>query len=280
MPRIHFVSFATPAFRPRQWLLETSARYLGKAEVIHTWNPRRLREDGFLTRHADLFPGSKGYGWYAWKPYIIHQTLIHADDGDLVIYQDVGRREPILITHPLGFWFAFLKETSRECIPGVEIPWWGPNKLWTKRLAFERLGLDNPEVLDEPQVQASWSVWLRCPSNLAFTREWAELCTHRELVGSELPEGHEAEYLGFKEHRWDQSLLTLLVSKHGLPALEDARLPIRGINEKSVDVWMQRLGASRNQTILALAFGWTARLYVTIEIPAKHLFKRKECLPA
>jgi len=239
MPRIHFVSFATPAFRPRQWLLAASARRIGSADVIHSWNPRRLAKDGFLKLHADLFPGSIGFGWYAWKPYIIHQTLLGAADGDLVIYQDVGRREPILITHRLDFWFEFLDSTGRYCIPGVEIPWWGPNKLWTKKLAFENLGLDQPEHREKPQVQASWSVWKRCPSSLEFTRKWAELCSQRELVGGGLPGGPESECHGFKEHRWDQSLLTLLLSKHALPALVDVRLPVQGFNEKSANDWME-----------------------------------------
>jgi hypothetical protein len=81
-PRIHFVSFSTPSFRPRQWLLERSAINPGKADVIHTWNPTRLDQDGFTRRHADLFPQSKGFGWYAWKPHIIHRTLASANDGE------------------------------------------------------------------------------------------------------------------------------------------------------------------------------------------------------
>lgn len=279
MPRIHFVTFATPSFRPRQWLLECSARKIGRADAIHTWNPARLEKDGFLTRHPALFPGSKGFGWYAWKPYIILQTLAGANDGDLVIYQDVGRREPVLISGPLEFWHRHLEETRQSCIPGVEIPWWGPNRIWTKKQAFESLGLDHPEHWEKPQVQASWSVWRKCPATLAFVGEWAALCTERNLVGGELPSGIGGECPGFREHRWDQSLLTLLTWRDHLQPLGGLARPLAGFNEKSCAAWAERLHGKGRQFPETLWLQFAAHAYIRFESAAKILFKRKEFLP-
>lgn len=278
-PRIHFVSFSTPSFRPRQWFLERSALHAGKADVIHTWNPARLGRDGFLSRHADLFPGSKGFGWYAWKPHIIHRTLDLANDGDLVIYQDVGRRDPILITSPLGFWNAYLDQIHQECIPGVEIPWWGPNRLWTKSFAFDFLGLNDPAYHEAPQVQASWSVWRKTPSTLAFASEWAALSTQRSLIGGELPQGITGECSGFIEHRWDQSLLTLLTRRNHLQALAGLSAAEPGFNEKSCAAWMARLGQKSSSSLRSQGLLAAAKAYTLFESSAKVLFKRREFLP-
>lgn len=278
-PRIHFVSFSTPSFRLRQWLLERSAINPGKADVIHTWNPTRLDQDGFTRRHADLFPESKGFGWYAWKPHIIHRTLASASDGDLIVYQDVGRRDPIIITSALQFWNSYLDVTNQDCIPGVEIPWWGPNKHWTKKFAFDYLGLDEPAYRESPQIQASWSVWRKTPATIEFTKEWADLSTRRSLIGGELPAGLPGECPGFVEHRWDQSLLTLLTRRNHLQALAELSEPESGFNEKSCSAWMERLGQKPSSSLTSQSIQAAASTYILLESAAKLLFKRREFLP-
>lgn len=275
---IHFVSFATPSFRPRQWMLERSAKWLGMADVIHSWNPARLAADGFTTRHADLFPGSKGYGWYAWKPYIIQQALRAADDGDLIIYQDVGRREPILVRHRLSFWQDYLKEHQQECVPGVLIPWWGPNRLWTKQQTLTELGMDEPRFRDCPQVQASWSVWCKCPQSIEFINEWTELCSRRHLISGDLDRGIENETDGFIEHRWDQSLLTLLTWKNGLKPISSLHQASPEINEKSCDAWMARQGATNESYIRYAGINLISAIYFHFEKFGKAIFHRNEFL--
>lgn len=276
---IHFVSFATPAFRPRQWLLELSAKTAGEADIIHTWNPARLAVDGFTQRHAVLFPVSRGFGWYAWKPYIIHQAMLSADDGDLIVYQDVGRREPVLITHPLSFWKNFLEQSGQDCVPGVAIPKWGPNRLWTKKNTFDALGLNTPEQKEKPQIQASWSVWKKSPATLSFVAEWADLSTRCDLIGGNLPDGLEGECPGFIEHRWDQSLLTLLSWRGNLhPLTELTHLPA-SFNEKCCDSWVIHFGGVRTKSFVSSLLCFTASAYIHLESAAKFLFKRNELLP-
>ena len=247
-------------------MLELSAKHLGEADIIHTWSPKRLKQDGFLQRHADLFPYSKGFGWYAWKPYIIFQTMYAAAEGDLIVYQDVGRREPILIRHPLGFWNSYLDEHKLHCIPGVLIPWWGPNRIWTKRHTLAALGLDQPSYKECPQVQASWSVWRKCPETLRFLQEWSNLCQRRDIVSGDLPNGIAGECPGFIEHRWDQSLLTLLTLRDNLKAIDSMLSPDPHINEKSCDDWMKRLGQSTSFSTTYLLLRIASLVYAQLEI--------------
>jgi hypothetical protein len=242
--RIHFVTFATPAFRGRQLLLHYSARRFGAVDESHVWTQARLSEDGFTARHPELFPDSTGFGWYAWKPYIIWQTLLHAAEGDLVIYQDVGRREPVLISRSLREWDRFLAEQNISCIAGVSIPCWGANQFWTKRETFDRMGLLDQYYKDSPQVQASWSVWRKCSAMESFVREWANQCQQLDLVGGRLPDGLEGEVAGFKEHRWDQSILTLLALRDKMPILTTQEMRHPELNEKSIDSFTKQANAS------------------------------------
>lgn len=217
--------------------------------------------DGFPERHADLFPGSVGFGWYAWKPYLIHRTLLAANTGDLVVYQDVGRREPLLIGRPLAHWHDVLDRHGSHCIAGVSIPEFGPNRLWTKASVFRHLGLQDSRYKDEPQIQASWSVWRKCPASLSFVAEWAHLCANRSLVGGELENGLAGETGGFREHRWDQSILTLLAMRDSLPALTAGHLRGPRLDAKSIDSFSPQHRPEKGFWILHLV----SRFYGTSE---------------
>lgn len=243
--RIHFVTFATPAFRGRQVLLNVSARLFGQVDELHVWSQARLEKDGFIDRYQELFLDSKGFGWYAWKPYIILQALQSAKEGDLVIYQDVGRRDPVVISRSLREWDQFLTEKNLPCIAGVSIPSWGANQFWTKKETFEGMGLTASKYLDSPQVQASWSIWRKMPSTESFVREWAEKCQQLPLVGGSLANGIAGEVEGFQEHRWDQSILTLLALRDALPILQPQEMRSSEQNEKSVDSFAPYSAVSR-----------------------------------
>jgi hypothetical protein len=263
--RIHFVTFATPAFRVRQWLLNRSARWFGRVDCLHVWTKARLKQDGFIARHSELFPNSTGFGWYAWKPYIILRALRNAEEGDLVIYQDVGRREPVLISRSLREWDAFLTDRGFPCIAGVRIPDWGLNQLWTKGSVFAVLGLDDRRFTHEPQVQASWSVWKKCPQTEAFIREWAALCQRLDLVGGRLENGTDGEVLGFQAHRWDQSLLTLLALRDEIFTLSQNDLRATDLDEKSIDSFVLQPAPQKGFTV----FKAIAATYRLLEDAAK-----------
>ena len=267
MSQIHLVTFATPAFCVRQWLLNQSARHFGRVDRLHIWTKSRLAKSGFISSNAELFPNSKGFGWYAWKPWVILQALRQANEGDLVIYQDVGRREPVLISRTLENWNDFLTQHGYPCIAGVRIPDWGPNRLWTKKTVFHKLGLLGQQYEDAPQVQASWSLWRKNHNSVAFVNEWASLCQSLTLVGGQLEHGLEGEVPGFHEHRWDQSLLTMLTLRDNIPTLNlsDRRSPL--LNDKSIDSYSKL----SHSTLGFIPFRLLVSLYYLSERAAKRL---------
>jgi hypothetical protein len=247
-PSIHFVNLATKSFRLRQLLLNLSARWCGRVDHVHAWNERRLENDGFIKKHSELFPNSKGFGWYAWKPYIILKTLQHADEGDLVIYQDVGRQKPVLIKGPLIDWDQFLNSRKIDCVPGVLIPEWGANRLWTKPEVFRELKLSESVYFDSPQIQASWSVWRKTSVTVNFVAEWADLCSQLRLVGSRTDDAAQADASEFNEHRWDQSLLTILTLRNRLAPLNSSDLITPGSDKKIISHFMPN-GAKSLRTL-------------------------------
>lgn len=242
--------------------MNLSAFLIGRADRIHAWNPARLKQAG-LSGEPGVNPGeTTGYGWYAWKPHIILEAMQAAKEGDLVVYQDVGRKKPLLISGSLSEWHFRLLEQQIPCIAGVRIPEWGPNRLWTKPSVFHELGLTDSRYVESPQVQASWSAWIHCPQTMRFVSEWSEWCSRRELVGDDEQRDPPSVSDGFIEHRWDQSLLTLLCLRDNMPVLEKGDMRHDRLDPKCLSSFQKKTSPSLVLGILRLA----ASLYAWMEL--------------
>lgn len=223
-----FVSFAGSAdsndrdWRRRQRVLARSARRVGFDPVI-SWTRRRLRKTDFYARHRELLDAERGAGYWAWKPYVIHEALRNAAPGDSVVYCDVGRgrrtdgAERSQLRSGLDALLDWCEEENDGLLPGVYIPVFGPNRRWTKRDCFVHMGCDEPRFWDHPQVQASFSVWRSGERALSFVHEWMTWCTKPEIIDDGPSTAGLPDFPDFVEHRHDQSILTNLVIRDGLP---------------------------------------------------------------
>ena len=219
--KIHLVSYATPRFRLRQILLGLSARINHVADTNTAWNPESLQSAGFESRMAEISLNERGSGFCAWKPFVIDAKLREIPDGDIVLYCDVGRLYPFkLLDQPITSYLQWMEEKGQDVMPGIRIPWSGPNASWIKRGALAALQMDIPEVLEASPVQASFSVWRSSEASRAFAADWLGLCARRELVSDDPSPGGLVEYPGFRGHRHDQALLSLLCIKYGLNAID------------------------------------------------------------
>lgn len=218
--RIHLVTYATPRFRLRQILLGCSARINGVADTVTSWTPAALQDAGFEKRMTDIRLEERGSGFWAWKPFIIDAKLREVPDGDLVFYCDVGRLYPFkLLDQPIAPFVRWMDERGQDMMPGVEIPWDGPNSHWIKRGALVSLGMDRPEVHAASPVQASFSIWRASPGSRALIGRWLDRCAQRSLVSDDPSQGGLPELPEFRGHRHDQSLLSLCCLAEGIQGL-------------------------------------------------------------
>jgi hypothetical protein len=217
---VHLVTYATPRFRLRQWLLGASARLNGVADTVTSWTPESLLAAGFEDRCKDIKLSERGSGYWAWKPFIIDAKLREVPDGDLVFYCDVGRLYPFkLLDQPVDPFVAWMDERGQDLMPGVEIPWDGPNSAWIKREALVAARMDRADVHAASPVQASFSLWRAGPRSRDFAARWLEDCSQRPLVSDDPSRGGLVEHPGFRAHRHDQALLTLGCLSAGIHGL-------------------------------------------------------------
>ncbi len=226
MSNIRLVNYGTPAYGARQRLLGLSARAVGAVDETSAWNPRRLLQHGFAERCPYIPLHERGGGWWTWKPYVILAELKSMNDDDWLVYCDVGRSYPIkLLDRPLTPLLDWCAKHGQSALPGVHIPWFGPMRVWTKRDAFVLTGTDEERYHEAIPIQASFSCWRACKESRLFVEEWLDLCSDRRLVTDDPNTCGKENLSGFREHRHDQSLLTLLCMQRGLRglALSEAR---------------------------------------------------------
>jgi len=204
----------------RQVLLGWSARLNGVADTVTHWTPETLRQAGFENKVCDIRLEERGSGFWAWKPFIIDAKLREVPDGDLVFYCDVGRLYPFkLLDQPMIPYIRWMEEHGQEMMPGVEIPWNGPNSAWIKREALVATGMDLAEVHSASPVQASFSIWRAGFRSRNFVTQWLDWCSQRNLVSDDPSRDGLCELPGFRAHRHDQALLSLCCLANGVTAL-------------------------------------------------------------
>ncbi len=218
---ITLTTFATGLHAPRQWALHYSALRSGAVDRGERWNPKRLAKAGFSETCPEISLADPGAGYWVWKPFIILKTLEKIGEGDLVLYCDVGRSYPWKqLNRGMGRLNAWMDERGQDVFPGVLIPWHGPMSDWTKRAAFRETESDEPRFHSATPVQASFSLWRKTPRSEQLATDWLHLCRRRALVSDEGAGDPDAERPGFKGHRHDQSLWSILCLREGLQAFD------------------------------------------------------------
>jgi hypothetical protein len=206
MTKIYLVNFATPDFYKSQERLNKSALHFGVDETI-PYTFEMLKGTDFYKKNESLFQIKRGVGYFAWKPYIILEVLKKIEDEDILIYCDSG----IEITDDLK---PFIKRCQKS--KGVVL---FENKTilcknWTKRDCFFYMGCDTKEYHDAKQVIGGFSIWRRTPLSLKILSEWLKFCEDRKVVSDDNNICGKPNFPDFVEHRWDQSILSLLAVKY------------------------------------------------------------------
>jgi len=187
------------------------------AEAVIVYDDRWLVTHPFFVVNRWLWdhPHKRGFGWYAWKPLVILQTLAQLPDGDLVLYVDADT-VPIaslsvlfdICAHDGGV-MLFASEGHRQ----VE---------WCKRDCYIVMGQDDARYYDVQAGVARFAVFQK-GSWLAtqILSEWLAYAIHPlattfdpSVLGPELP--------GFIEHRAEQAILSNLAHKYGLRLYREA----------------------------------------------------------
>jgi len=213
---IALTSFASDPFAAAQLSLAQDALQSG-AQRLSLWRRRDLERTAFYRANRDILDQPRGAGYWLWKPYIILSELERLQQGDFLFYSDCGQPDkPHRISRPLHVLADWCKSNVGGMLPGVYIPKSGRNAKWTKGECFSVMGCDSDLFRDHPQIQTTFSVWEKHDESLDFVQAWLDWCTVPAAISDGRVDPSIPDAPDFRDHRHDQSILTLLALKRGL----------------------------------------------------------------
>jgi len=252
--RRFLVTFATPDFKESLRRLVGSAHRSGQFEDVYIWDETLLRSDPQF-RGKELLDYDRGIGFWSWKPHIILDALSRARDGDIVVYSDAGRyRGGYTVNRSVDPLVEFA-DLNGGFLPGVLIPHFGPNSRWTRRDCFVLMGCDSVRYWSHPQIQATFSVWIKNEQSLLLLQQWRAYCTDIRIIGDGPNSCGLPNLPGFIDHRHDQSVLTnLVLMRRVTPFVVKSRL-FRGLVAVKPRALSASLVLKRIDNISAIAAG-------------------------
>ena len=185
-----------PAYISNEKVLAESALN-NCVDVIYMYRNTHL-DEAFVAKNKAILDAKKGAGYWLWKPYIVLKTLQQIPENSLMIYLDSG----VKIINPLDRFVNKLGDADIMLVSNV-----GLNKEYTKRDLFKIMNMDNEAARETKQLNGAMFMMRNTARAREFVQKWLDI---GQIDGAITDAPSADEYPEFKEHRHDQSILSLL----------------------------------------------------------------------
>lgn len=208
-----FVTFGTPNFS------QARARYLKSLARFGYTNVKAFEQCSEPVAKAraenpEVFSHARGYGYWLWKPYIIEAAMAEAALGTRIFYTDVAMEM-------VGSPERLFNVAGEHDICAFRVGGGLRQRFYTKRDAFVLLDADRPDYWDDEMVNGGFLLLRNTPRAQRFVQDWKVAMRNIQLL-SDAPNTRGVENLPeFRVHRHDQSILSILATRHKLPILPD-----------------------------------------------------------
>ncbi len=204
---IHLVTFSDQRMTVSAKNLCDSAIQYG-CNSYSWWREEHLPE-WLYNHHPEMVKDSRGFGWYAWKPFIVAEEIMKMNDGDILIYADAGQT---------------LKDSVNHVIEAMDSDVFlfnnGWNHVdWCKYTTLDAIlhfdDFDSHSKYDEyKQPQASLIFFRVSKESKDFCREWLAWSLMPGLIDNS--PSQYGNRPNFQEHRWDQAILGCMAINHNI----------------------------------------------------------------
>lgn len=151
----------------------------------------------------------------AWKPQVIMQMLLKMQEGDLMLYADSGCHLNKMGRKRLIEYFQIASD-SKTGILATQLEGNMKEREWTKGDVFRYLNVtDKKKITETNQIQAGILIIRKNHISVKIVQEWLKIITNQpKLIKRDYFES--ANLSGFKEHRSDQSIFSILAKLNGI----------------------------------------------------------------
>jgi len=231
---IHLLSFADTRMHRSLKRLSSQAKSMGIFDHINFFNENNLPEDFKKTYKDKLILGSRGYGYWSWKPEIIFKSLENMKEGDLLLYVDAGCHLNKSGIVRLREYFQILENSNTGIVAfqsnspnssNSKIIYDGrklfdqPNYEWIKGDLFDHFAVRFDKNFTHVQAIGAGIILIKkCCESLKIINEWRSIIASNFRLIDDTP-SISNNLPGFIEHRHDQAIFSLLCLKYKVQTL-------------------------------------------------------------
>ena len=193
-------------------LLKKTFESEGKVDKVFDYHKQWLMSTEFWRKNEFILSRPRGAGYWIWKPYIMLETFKNMEDGDVLMYVDAGVKAIADLTP--------LRDITVD--NGKMLFYLGfQNKQWTKRDCFVLLNADEEKYWNGPQTNAFCQLYVKNKENEEFLKEYLRYLRDPRVVTDDINVCGKPNFLDFRDHRHDQSVLSLLTIKYRFNVFAD-----------------------------------------------------------
>jgi hypothetical protein len=210
--KLHLVTFAdgSSTRRDAAHRLATQSKETGwfaSVNPLHLENLQQLSPIWFATHQPFLASQPRGLGYWIWKPFLILESLKRIAPDECLVYSDAGNE---ISASGAARFQDYVGLARIHDLFGFEIG--EPIHQWTKGDLLNYLAIPSTSpFLALRQIWAGLLFIRHTPANLLLLSHWAELCVARNYSLVDDTPSVTPNPSTFREHRHDQSILTLLL---------------------------------------------------------------------
>jgi hypothetical protein len=238
--RVIFVTFGTSEFSEARRALAHSLRGFGhNRHAFYSSHSDAVRRA--IKENPEVFKNRRGFGLWLWKPYIILDAMEQASSGDLIFYTDIA-------VHMVASPEKMLELVASFDVTTFRIGFGLKQELYTKIDTFHLLNASEPRFYEDEMANGAFICFRCSPNAKQFLHGWLSAARDIRALADGPSVFGRKEAPAFICHRHDQSILSIIATREGVPLLID---PSQWGRNKTGQAHMQK-GSSR---FMAVDFG-------------------------
>jgi FkbM family methyltransferase len=233
MYKKYFCTFADSRMEKSLERIKKQAEDMNFFDEISINNENNLDSDFRELFKNKLIKGSRGYGYWVWKPQIILQALKKMDDGDILLYIDAGCHLNKNGVEKLGYYFRQTELSDSGLLVFQEVIKSKNKNLktsscldkeYSKGDIFDYFNVrERKDIYNTGMIAATIIFIKKNKKSQKIIRQWFDTFKNNFRLVDDSP-SISPNIEGFIENRHDQSIFSILCKINSTPSISSCEI--------------------------------------------------------